>query len=430
MAVNNLNDMAAQANSRIPPSWGPEHERSYPYRFYEADVQLLSSATDIEQQRQGATVVLRLTGAARNLCREMPTGVLANGRQDRDLATGQPMFDQVTGLPIMLTGVEVILSALRARYGQLPQEVQISSVSDLMVFCRAAHEDTDQVMARFEVTLHRAQNLGGVALSEPIKAWMLMTHLRLPRDKWPTMLAPFNGRLPINDPEYIQFLAYLRRNGHLFDSKFSDAGKTIMQPYFQADSMPYSGMPGADGAPDWAGLAGADYSSQLPFDPWQHAYQAHAAAGAGSNDDTMSVSSCWSMESADMDWSDFVNADTSTAEGYNSLAEGLYLSYRHAKRKWRTFSGPRRKRKGKGKGKSNGKRKGHHGQAYWVDEANDESDPWSAFFKGGEGGGKQGGKRPFVRTGNPVDSSGVQLKCSICDSTAHFRANCPQNKSG
>ena len=131
-----------------------------------------------------------------------------------------------------------------------------------------------------------------------------------------------------------------------------------------------------------------------------------------------------------MDWSDIVNADTSTAEGYNSLAEGLYLSYRHAKRKWRTFSGPRRKRKGKGKGKSNGKRKGHHGQAYWVDEANDESDPWSAFFKGGKGGGKQGGKRPFVRTGNPVDSSGVQLKCSICDSTAHFRASCPQNKSG
>ncbi len=134
-AVNNVNDLAAQANSRIPPSWGPEHERSYPYSFYEANVLLWSSATDIDMQRQGATVALRLTGAARNLCREMPTGVLANGRQDRDLATGQPIFDQATGLSIMLTGVEVILSALRARYGQLLQEVQIVSVSDLMTFC-------------------------------------------------------------------------------------------------------------------------------------------------------------------------------------------------------------------------------------------------------------------------------------------------------
>ncbi len=43
--VNNLNDMAAQANVRIPPSWGPELEKQYAFRHYESDLLLWASAT-------------------------------------------------------------------------------------------------------------------------------------------------------------------------------------------------------------------------------------------------------------------------------------------------------------------------------------------------------------------------------------------------
>ena len=68
-----------------------------------------------------------------------------------------------------------------------------------------------------------------------------------------------------------------------------------------------------------------------------------------------SVSSGWSLGSAELDWQDIASLEQGHA------MEVTYLAYRHAKRKWRSFAPKRRRfvgRKGKGQGK--GKHKGSH----------------------------------------------------------------------
>ncbi len=305
--------MDNRTNSRVPPAWGPEMERTYAFRCYEQDLLLWAAATDIDVPRRGPTAVLRLLGAARALLREMPNGVLVNGRQDRD-AAGILQWDNM-GHPAMIDGINVILNTLRTRYGALPQEVQLLSMSDLMTFVRHSGEDTDGVLARFEVVLHRAQQVGGINLNEPIKAWMVLTHSRLPRDKWPLLLSPLEGRLPVTAAEYDSFLQYVRRNGHLFDGR---SEKTLQQPFFMND--------GTDEYPNPA------YDPVYYADPWsKHSkkgnlptfnYPSFGRSYEPPRDDA-SFSSGWSMESDEVDWEDARHLDANDYSLKNEYAEHL-----------------------------------------------------------------------------------------------------------
>ena len=404
----NLHNLADASNHRVPPAWGPEMGNHYPFRKFVHDIELWQAATDVQQDRQAPVIALRLSGAARTLINEVPIGVLQQGRQQRDPA-GNLVFDN-QGQPVMLDGVASLMDALRLRYGQLPQEVQLNAISDLMGFTRLSGEDTDMMMSRFEVALHRADQQGGVQFNPPIKAWMILSHLRMPRDRWPVLLAPTVGRLPNNDAEFADFCQYLRRNGHLFDHR--DAGKTIMQPYFSDYQQP-----AMHEETYWAGNQHAQASAPDPWqetgaDPWSagsHHVSAFPAAQQAYAEDaegweSASFSTCWSLAEDQIDWNDIEGLDQQAA------SEQLYLAYRHAKRKWRKFSGPRRKRhKGKGKGRkgkgfATGFGKGHStfyqesqfsGESYW----DEEGVQWQIYYKpGGKGAGK-GTSDPSLRQG-------------------------------
>ena len=60
--ANNLNMRGASL--RIPPSWGPERERQYPFRSWSRDVLTWSLATDLRPEQIGPMVALQLAGAA------------------------------------------------------------------------------------------------------------------------------------------------------------------------------------------------------------------------------------------------------------------------------------------------------------------------------------------------------------------------------
>ncbi len=126
----------------------------------------------------------------------------------------------------------MLIRILEKRYGAAPQEVQVHSISELFQFSRGSSESTDSVIARFEILLHRAEGIGGVLFAPQLKAWMLLTHLRLPKASWFTLLAPTVGMLPTNQAEYTAFVQFVRRNGHLFDHGSKDSQKSIAQPFF------------------------------------------------------------------------------------------------------------------------------------------------------------------------------------------------------
>jgi hypothetical protein len=104
------------------------------------------------------------------------------------------------------------------------------------------------------------------------------------------------------------------------------------------------------------------------------------------------------------------------------------LPTRHHKRRWRAFGGGRRKGKGKGKGGKDKKGGKHYYADPWADAgaAAHDGTPWFApdssfVYRKGKGKGKSGPRT----SGNPMGRDGVKLKCSLCNSTQHFRAFCP-----
>lgn len=382
-----------------------------------------AAATDLPEARQAPAVVLRLTGNARLLMRDMPAVLMRDG---------QDILDQQGQVIGHRTGLEVLVRALNTRYGALAQETQIFLVSELMTFSRAHNESTDECIARFDSVMFRAVDGGGVvAFNPPVRSWIILTHLKVPRTAWPVLLAPTQGMLPANEPEYVAMIAYIRRNGHLYEHH-GDKSKTVQQPYFSQE---------------WP----AQNNEQSTFVAWQ---PSESQAWSSSNPNTWisnDVSSQWSDAVAypsqpQSDWDNISWVSYSTGQSDDeeltwddvesiptgpALNEHLYLAYVFSKRRFRAVGAPRKRffgqrRKGKGKGKGKFKGKGnHHSQSFTAIEPPPPDDMF-AFFKGGKGGKGN-------RSGNPIDkTTGKQMTCSVpdCNSVEHFWRQCPKKGKG
>ena len=426
------------ANSRVPPTWSVEGDRRYPLRNYVQDVYLWAAATDMDEERQGPAAALRLTGAARAIVREMPTALLRYGQQIAD-AQGQPL---------QLTGLDCLVRTLQRRYGALDQETQIFAVSELMQFSRLGHESSDEVLARYEVVCHRAEQVANVAFPVVIKSWMVLTMLRIPRSSWPLLLAPTLGLLPIDDGQYNAMIQYVRRNSHLFESS-GDRQKTIQQPYHVTSDADANTAFWINEAPQSQTPDPSYTYSSYESENWS-AYPAYPAYA--DQEDGMSWHSFSTGKSAenndDLTWDDMPSAEP------DEQNEFLYLNYRFHKRRFRQV-GFKRSRftarhtgKGKGKvrgkfGKGKGKGKGFgkaslgsgsvpgfwvdHGQdvsgtAYWTEDQDFTGHEHTEVYFKGKG----------ARKGNPVGKDGRQMKCSTegCGSTEHFWRQCPMKGKG
>ena len=88
------------------------------------------------------------------------------------------------------------------------------------------------------------------------------------------------------------------------------------------------------------------------------------------------------------------------------------------------------RRNGKGlkgqKGQGKGKPPFGFGRYLCAQCLSNEDNPDTAYYGNGKGKGTKKGEVTGRR--NPVDQTGAVMKCSICDSEYHLRAQCPQNK--
>ena len=139
-----MNAQAAEfqglASSKLPPTWSIERDLDYPLRHYRQDLEVWSACSDLRAEQQGPAALLRITGAARELLRELPIGILTNGQAIAD-PNGGPQ-------QIMLSGLAVLVRTLERRYGASDEEIVIHTISELMRFNRRPH--------RVHGLLHRA----------------------------------------------------------------------------------------------------------------------------------------------------------------------------------------------------------------------------------------------------------------------------------
>ena len=196
---------AAGANSynyRVPPGWGPDQERNYTFRAWSTDVRLWSMVTDLNPRQQTASIVMRLTGGARESARALTQQELDFG----GVFQGQ-LLDPVTYL----------LTGLRMRFAPLADESRIAAMNEFMAFKRHAGEGINPLLVRFELARQRAHTEGNYVLSIEGCALFLLRICHISPQQFMTFTQPFGGRLPNTEAEFRDMMAHMRRLCHIWE---------------------------------------------------------------------------------------------------------------------------------------------------------------------------------------------------------------------
>ena len=116
-------EMSGSANK--PPPWTNEWESWLPFKTWIADVVMWSQATNVDEARKGPLISLSLGGIARELAREIPIDVIANGAMV-DLGDGNG--------PQQLSGTAFLLHTLSKRFAPLVEETNLRAMAGLYGF--------------------------------------------------------------------------------------------------------------------------------------------------------------------------------------------------------------------------------------------------------------------------------------------------------
>ena len=368
---------------KVPPSWCAERSQDYTFRAWLADVVLWAGATDLDAERHGPAVAMQVTGAAREVIREIPAEVL---RQGRALPNGQ-----------METGLMILMRTLAERYSLLEVESSSRSIAELINLRRLGSESIGSCLTRFDILRTRAVNRANFQMGVPGLAWMLALipiSLRI-TTSWRSLLRDYADRgictsrtespsldetLPPGKVERgampcISFQRSRASRARGRTATMESPGKVAMLTNIILQGRPWARLPSAEAVLPVAITLAA---TKVPRPPRTMAWMPTLARAAWRP--------AWIM---------------------NELGNVLHNDYHIAKKRWRRFQNkmPRQRRR------FGGKVSRPPAFASFL--------PSRAFAGGkGKGGGKNSKK-------NPVDSNGRTLRCHNCGSEEHLVKHCP-----
>ena len=431
---------------KVPPSWCCERAHIYSLRAWLSDLSLWTASTDVEAYRQGPLTALQISGAARELVREIAPHVLRDGIADPQTGNHVP-------------GVMVLARTLAERYAPLETELQTQSMSELMSFCKIHSESVDQCLTRFDVLRHRAHQRAGLNMTPQGLSWLLLNGFKLRPDMWDRILAANDGHLPDTEQQFRQMLERMRRLGHLLEGGFQHnpniqggTGQTGNQymyfPVFGGDDvnppMPSSAFHGqsmhehvgqfSSGLD--AAINGLNAAPSMPSNPVGQSFYGNemteleeqcTRCGMFYADSDISSATLSDEGEADPDAQVFhsVDIDGITRTDEQAVGDAIYQAYLIAKQRWRRFSGrpPRRYRRFH-------RNQSKHSMFRNRLQKGPYSRTFAAFlpsnaFAGGKGNSKGKSKSQGPRK-NPRGRDGQPLKCSKCGSDEHLWRKCPQ----
>ena len=453
-------------SSQHPPTWGPEMEASYSFRDYSHDILLWVMQTTLQPHQQCAAIMQRLRGQARSLARMMSADEIARG-------------GVVNGVNV--DPVTLLFHGLQQRFGPLQEEARLSALNQFMNFGRKPNEGINELITRFETSHSRAVSEGGFQMSYEGLSFMLLKIVGPSDAQILQILQPTNNNFPVTQAEFYAMLHSLRRMGHILEhhpgniaSQMRSGHRESSRTHFtQAsdDSPAYFAIPDNSTTP-WANtdsnapatlafpaITDGTVANVSQADHIRSAYLGNAggnvpAGGAGQDDELGMIEDpsdgATSTDTSSDDYEEPIPHDPALdAMTPQEAAEHIWWTHRMAKKRWRRFTSKttrkvrrwtKRTKRTKGKGR---------GSRYFLDTEEGQEAYWASkvghkMHRKGKSKGhgrkssgkgfnlayltkrkqKQGGTRK-----NPKGPDGQIMKCSICGSEEHFRAECPRNSS-
>ena len=168
----------------VPPGWKP-HQHSYPLRLYLEKLRLWLRIADMDQGAIGPTVVGRLKGAAYRVAMKV-----RSQRQDGTTLTGDAavaapaepeITDPVSGVvthEASFSGLQLVLNALQAAYGEEEQDVQGLALDRFYNLWRGNGSLADYCTA-FKLRYETAEEKAGLSINAVGLTHVLLSHVGL-----------------------------------------------------------------------------------------------------------------------------------------------------------------------------------------------------------------------------------------------------------
>jgi hypothetical protein len=192
------------------------------------------------------------SGAAQELCREVPPLILVQGGPINGVQT-----DPLT----------YIMHLLAENCAQLGEEVRISSLTELLSFRRRAGEMTDEFLTRFDAVHMRAVQIGQLDISPKGMSWMLLKVVGVSDSQLLHLLQPLGNQLPNTPQQYRELLQRIRRMAHVMEHRPNNIAQSLRRPHDSAPTLCWANAEtrqsdSAHAYPAWSqsadrGLAGA-----------------------------------------------------------------------------------------------------------------------------------------------------------------------------
>ena len=133
--------------------------------------------TDLAPHQQVAAVILRLSGAAKDLARTpTPIEILSGG---------------VSPSGVQRDPLSYLVVGLHARFAPLGEEARLHAMADLLSFGRRNGEGINQVLARYEIVRQRARTEGLFVMSTEGCALQLLRACGVSTNQMVQLLQPF-----------------------------------------------------------------------------------------------------------------------------------------------------------------------------------------------------------------------------------------------
>ena len=186
-------------------------------------------ATDIPAERHCATIVLRLTGAAKDVAEELTPLQLQNGGRI-------PGIDQYGNrIDEQVNAVTFLMHQLQSRFGPLDEETRLKAVHEWNTFRRRPNETINATLTRFEQTQKRAEHDAGLVQPYETTSYKLMQVLGFRNEQILEYIKPFGYRMPNTPTEYTSMCMDIRRRMRLTEHHPGNIGSYLGGPSFYVD---------------------------------------------------------------------------------------------------------------------------------------------------------------------------------------------------